>query len=269
MNYHEFYMKILNDLLQAEIINKQMRILVVCGDEPDRRALRESGFTNVVISNIDSRLKGDEFAPYEWAFQDAENLTYEDNVFDFSIVCSGLHHCASPHRALLEMYRVAQKGLLLFEPYDSLMTKLGVLFNVGQEYEHAEVYRNSCTCGGIRNTVIPNYVYRWTERDIIKTIHTFAPHGEHTFQFIHKMNIPWTQLMGRKKKLAYYAVLLAVPLLKIIEIMAPKQSTGFAAVVLKPELPRNLHPWLYMEAGEIKLNLEWLENRYGEMRWRR
>jgi ubiquinone/menaquinone biosynthesis C-methylase UbiE len=55
---------------------------------------------------------GDEFAPFSWSFQDAEQLSFEDEAFDYVFVHAGLHHCASPHRALLEMYRVARRGIM-------------------------------------------------------------------------------------------------------------------------------------------------------------
>jgi ubiquinone/menaquinone biosynthesis C-methylase UbiE len=41
--------------------------------------------------------------------QDAENLSYDDRAFDLVVVHAGLHPCYSPHRALLEMYRVARR----------------------------------------------------------------------------------------------------------------------------------------------------------------
>jgi SAM-dependent methyltransferase len=71
-----------------------------------------------------------EFAPFLWSFQDAERLTFAENEFDFCIVHSGLHHCYSPHRALLEMYRVARVGLLVFEPRDGALVRLGMRLNV-------------------------------------------------------------------------------------------------------------------------------------------
>jgi len=258
-----FYKEVVDDLLRRRILDQHMRVLVLCGGEPDKEVLVGSGFSSVVISNLDTRMKGTEYAPFEWSYQDAEHLSFEDDSFDFSMVHEGLHHCYSPHRALLEMYRVAKKGILLFEPYDNLLTQLGVLLKFGQEYEDAAVFYNDCVYGGVKNSSIPNYVYRWTEKEIVKTIHSFAPCGKHSFQFIHKMCVPWTQLKGRKNKLFFLMVLLSLPILKAIGIAFPKKSSNnFAALVLKPELPRDLHPWLSWRENEIKPNLLWLSNRY-------
>src|SRR5712692_9219823 len=108
-----FYMEVLKDLLWSNVLHRKMRILVLCGGQTDRDALVRCGFQDCVISNLDVRTTGREFHPLEWSLQDAENLSFEDNSFDFYIVHSGLHHCYSPHRALLEMYCVSRKGLLL------------------------------------------------------------------------------------------------------------------------------------------------------------
>ena len=55
----------------------------------------------MTISNVDE--SGDVYAPYAWSRQDAEALDLPDGSFDLAAVSAGLHHCASPHRALLEM----------------------------------------------------------------------------------------------------------------------------------------------------------------------
>jgi SAM-dependent methyltransferase len=206
--------------------------------------------------------KAQELAPFGWSYQDAERLTFEDESFDFCIVHSGLHHCYSPHRALLEMYRVARKGLLLFEPYDNLTTRFGVRLNIGQEYEHAGVFCNDCHHGGAGNSSIPNFIYRWTEQEIIKTVNCYAPHARHEIRFIHKMRIPWTQLRRRRNKTMYYIVRLAQPALTLLEFLFPKQGNNFAALILKPELPQALHPWLRHDGQDIRLDEKWLAARY-------
>lgn len=258
----EFYREEVNRLLRVGVLDSKMSVLVLCGGRTDRTVLLESGFEHVTISNVDSRPEPAEFAPYEWSYQDVERLTFPDDSFDFCIVHSGLHHCHSPHRALLEMYRVARRGLLLFEPYDNVLTRLGVRLNIGQEYEHAAVYLNGCEYGGVGNGPIPNFIYRWTEREIIKTINSYAPHVRHDIRFVHKLRLPWTQLRRRRNKSFYYAVRLALPVLKLMDVCFPKQGNGFAALVLKPELPQALHPWVREEDGDVRLNPEWITNRY-------
>jgi ubiquinone/menaquinone biosynthesis C-methylase UbiE len=259
----DFYAEVIGQLLQTGVLAPPMRVLVLCGGKTDIEVLKNHGFQNVVISNVDPRLTTTDFAPFAWCFQDAERLTFADESFDFCVVHSGLHHCHSPHRALLEMYRVARKGLLLFEPYDNLVTRLGVKLNIGQEYEHAAVFTNELEYGGVSNSFMPNYIYRWTEREILKTINCYAPHARHEIRFIHKMRIPWTQLRSRRNKTLYRAIRLGRPALSVVGTCFPKQSNNFAALVLKPQLPRALHPWLRQEGDAIRLNEQWLTTRYG------
>jgi ubiquinone/menaquinone biosynthesis C-methylase UbiE len=260
----EFYREVISQLVRSGVLRTDMEILVICGGHTDRAVLQEAGFERVVISNVDPRPSEMEFAPFGWNYQDAERLAFDDGSFDICLVHSGLHHCHSPHRALLEMYRVARRGLILFEPYDNLLTHLGVRLNIGQEYEHAAVYFNEGKYGGVGNGPIPNYVYRWTEQEIVKAIQCYAPHARHDIRFIHKMRIPWTQLRHRRNKAFYYTVRFAQPLLKLLEFAFPKQSNNFAAVVLKPDLPLDLHPWLRQDGETIRLNDEWLAARYGQ-----
>jgi len=259
----DFYREVVERLLRDRVLDLDMRVLVLCGGKTDQAVLQQCGLRNVVISNVAESAEG-AFAPYEWSHQDAEQLTYPDESFDFCIVHSGLHHCRSPHRALVEMYRVARKGLLLFEPYDNLVTRIGVKLKIGQEYEHASVYFNHGDHGGVNNSPIPNYVYRFTEHEIIKTIQAYAPYAKHDIRFIHAMRIPWGQLRARRNKTLYRLVWIGRPALKLIEACFPKQTNNFAAVVLKPRLPESLHPWLRQDGGEIVPNEAWMAAQYGK-----
>jgi SAM-dependent methyltransferase len=258
----DFYAEVIGRLLRTGLLTAQMRILVICGGKVDKTVLQEHGLQDVVISNVDQRSGTESFAPYAFCHQDAEGLTFDDESFDFCIVHSGLHHCYSPHRALLEMYRVARKGILLFEPYDNMTTRLGVRLNIGQEYEHSAVFYNGGDHGGVANGSIPNYIYRWTEKEIVKTIHCNAPHARHEIRFMYRMRIPWAQLRVRRSKALYSIVRLAQPALKFIELCFPRQSNNFAALVLKPQLPLALHPWLDQDGEAIRLNGQWLAARY-------
>jgi len=259
----DFYRDTLLWLLKKGVLAREIRILVVCGSTADREVFHDLGFSNVTISNLDERLKGDEFAPYEWSFQDAEKLTYRDAEFDFCIAHNGLHHCYSPHRALLEMYRVAKSGLLIFEPRDTLVTGIGVRLNFGQEYEVAAVADNELRFGGVRNTFLPNYVYRWTEREIEKTIASFAPWGKHRFIFRYALRVPWRRLRIMKSRIFLFAVQTFLPVLRIFFALFPKQSNCFAFVILKPQIPKDLYPWLKFENSHIVLDEEYMHLRYG------
>jgi ubiquinone/menaquinone biosynthesis C-methylase UbiE len=253
---HELYDETLQKLMANGILRPDMSILVCCGGAADRDALRRQGFGNVLITNIRS-LNENEFAPYGFSEQDAEQLTLPDDSFDFCAVQSGLHHCRSPHQALLEMYRVAKKGVLLLEPGDTLISRLGARLGFGQEYEHHAVTPQG---GGVANTPIPNYVYRWTRNEIRKTISSFAPHARHRFLFFDRLDVHWGSCRRKKCRWYYYIMLAGYPLLKALNLCFPRlTSNSFGAVILKPTLPADLHPWLSDDKGKVIVNTECLD----------
>jgi SAM-dependent methyltransferase len=260
---HDFYADVLDTAVRAGLLATDMRVLVVCGGGTDIAALKRRGFSDVVVSNVGLTGPPRDIGAYQWAQQDVENLTYKDDSFDACIVHSGLHHCHSPQRALLEMYRVATRAVLLFEPYDNVITRLGVRWGFGQEYEHASVHFNHVRHGGVGNSAVPNFVYRFTEREIVKTVHSYAPYAKHDVRFFYRMRIPWAQLSRRRNRAFYYAVRAARPVLGMIGTLAPRQSNNFAALIRKPDLPGDLHPWLRYDDMGIHLDERWVRSRYG------
>jgi ubiquinone/menaquinone biosynthesis C-methylase UbiE len=261
----DFYDDVLNELVQKGILAHDMNVLVVCGGSTDKTVLERCGFRNVTMSNLGIRPAGNDLGSFRWSAQDAERLTFDDESFDFAIVHSGLHHCHSPHRALLEMYRVVKHGVLLFEPYDNLLTRIGVSLGIGQEYEHGGVagdLNSNGHRGGVADTTVPNYVYRFTEREIIKAIHTYAPYAAHDIRFFHRMRVPWGQLRRRRNRGYYLAMRAAQPLLRLVELVAPSLCNNFAAVIRKPDLTRTLHPWLRRNGDQVELDSDWLAAKY-------
>jgi SAM-dependent methyltransferase len=257
-----FYPDTLRHLMHEGVLSSDMRLLVACAGKYDRDVLYELGFKNVTISNLDVRLKGDEFEPFNWSYQDVEHLTFEDAAFDFAIVHNGLHHCFSPHRGLLELYRVAKRGVLAFEPRDTLLVRLGIRLNFGQQYEVAAVSHHGLEYGGVGNTGIPNFIYRWTEEEFEKTITCYAPFGKHRFIYQYAMRINWSRLSSMRNRLFAMAVRLGMPVFKLVFTVFPKQANGFAFAVEKPRIPAELHPWLQLQNGEIAVNDAWIEARY-------
>jgi SAM-dependent methyltransferase len=260
----DFYAETVSGLLQAGLLDRSMRVLVCCGGTLDKDVLWKLGFSDVTISNLDQRLKGDEFKPYQWSFQDVEHLSFSGDEFDFAIVHNGLHHCYSPHRGLIELYRVARRGVLVFEPRDTALVRLGQRLNFGQTYEVAAVSHNGLDAGGVGNSGVPNYIYRWTEREVEKTILSYAPYADPHFYYRYALRVPWSRLTTLRNPLFLSAVVAGLPILKLLFRMFPRQANGFAFAVMKPDLPRDLHPWLRMdyEHFEIRVRDEWMHSRY-------
>lgn len=57
-----------------------------------------------------------------YKIENAENLTFENNTFDFTLVKEAYHHFPRPIIALYEMLRVSKKGIILIEPNDQNCT---------------------------------------------------------------------------------------------------------------------------------------------------
>ena len=259
----DFYEEVVAEALRSALVRTDMRVLVACGGGTDIAVLRKYGFTDVTVSNVGAPPSPATLGGYPFAGEDVERLSFADGSFDLCIVHSGLHHCHSPQRALVEMYRVARHAVLLFEPYDNVLTRLGVRWRFGQEYEHASVYCNHAHHGGVGNTTVRNFIYRFTEREIVKTINSFAPYARHEIQFFHRMRIPWTQLRRRRNRAFYYAVRAAQPALRLVETVAPRQGNNFAALIRKPRLPDELHPWLRHDGAAVRLDESWVRREYG------
>ena len=247
-----FYVEVLRSALDRGDLHPSDSLLVVCGGPKDEASLREAGFTNFTVSNI----SGDSAI-------DVENLAYPDKAFDAVIVHSGLHHCASPHRGLLEMHRVAKRCVILFEPADSLATRIGQKLGVGQTYEFAAVADNGLRCAGWRNTPVPNWVYRFTASEIRQTICCAAPFGPHKFHFHYRTRIPWTQLKMRKNKLPLLMATVAAPFLRILDAIGPVFSNNIAAVVVKPRLPEQAFPWLEPQGDHFVARRDWFARKFG------
>ncbi len=171
-----FYIKMINNI----IFNKNAKILVAGATKYDADIFKESGFLNVTISNLD---QNGNYTPYKHSSQDLRNLNLDSQSYDYVVANACIHHTSKPHNAILEMYRVARKGIIVIEGNDSFFIKLTNYFNLSQEYEHSAISNkdNSSDKGGVDNTNIPNFVYRWTKREIYKLISSYEP------QYIHKI----------------------------------------------------------------------------------
>ncbi|MEZ5300564.1 MAG: methyltransferase domain-containing protein [Verrucomicrobiales bacterium] len=106
------------------------------------------------------------YSPYCWEFQDAEKVTSPDGSFDFVGVHSGLHHCYSPAGAAGEMRRLARKGIFLFEPHDTAFVRLALASALVRSTNTPQFFGNNLTHGGVANTALPNFVYRFTRREL-------------------------------------------------------------------------------------------------------
>ena len=260
----DFYAAVLSELLADSTLSRGSRILVVCGGDRDHEILSSLAFDQVTICNLDARLQHDgaeRFAPYRWSYEDAEALSYEDASFDFVIVHSGLHHLRCPLKGLTEMYRVAARGLLGFEPNRSLFTALGVKLGFGQEYETSAVFHNDCEFGGVANSPVPNFVFRFSKADVVRAIQSYAPVARHRYRFWYATRIPG-RLYRMKRRSLGILIELTRGLLVFLGKTLPLFANNVAFFVAKPDLPADLFPWLTVEDGAIVPDVGYLAQIY-------
>lgn len=235
----EFYTRVLTQLLKEGALARDDSILVICGGATDIAALRGLGFTNVTISSLDER-NVEKIRPYTWTCQDAERLSFPDRSFDWTMVHAGLHHCMSPHKALIEMYRVARKGSVVIEARDSALIRVAAAWGFTVHYELEAVVMNNWTQGGVQNGPIPNFIYRWTEREVRKTIESAYPQKVHDIRYFYAMRDPFQRLAmsGFAKRTLAVGLWVAA---RVMHFLFPKQCNSFCFVIRDTG---KLKPWM-------------------------
>ncbi len=63
----------------------------------------------------------------DFSQQNAENLNFEDNSFDYLLIKESFHHFPRPWLALHEAFRVCKKGVILIEPNDESSLFLDII----------------------------------------------------------------------------------------------------------------------------------------------
>jgi hypothetical protein len=158
------------------------------------------------------------------------------------------------------MYRVARRGLLVFEPQDTLLTRLGVRLGVGQRYELAAVADNDLRWGGVQNTDVPNFVYRWTERDIRKTLAAFDPTGHPRVRCVYDFRVPGAAAAATRSRAARAVAQVAVPLVRRFLRLAPSQANAIGMIIDKVDPDHDLHPWLRADDSGIRADESWFRD---------
>lgn len=249
-------------VIREWIPDTSARVLVCGGGSLDHTVFVRLGYRNVTISNLDNRMGGDAFAPLAWAEADAGRLPFPDDSFDYCVIHAAVHHVSSPHSVLTEMYRVSRGCLIAFESRDSWMMRRLENWEVTQVYEHSAVHFNDGRYGGVNNTEIPNFVYRWTEREVQKTISAYAPHVVNGFEFRYGTAFPVIPSTERRGRMKYLLLQAARPLFRVFTLMFPRQQNQFAFLVRKGRVPADLHPWLCQKDGQVRFNTDWGRQRY-------
>jgi hypothetical protein len=112
----------------------------------------------------------------------------------------------------------------------------------------------------VRYSHIPNFVYRWTENEVIKTVNTFLPAHTHEFHFHYGMSIPTDRLAMSPSAVKRAIGRLATALVPIFDKFLPKQTNNFGFAVVKN---RQLQDWLIADAsGQMAFSEEYARRHF-------
>ena len=208
------------------IQNKNSKILVLGAGSLDKRVFNNLNFKNVTFTNLENtNEKG------LVMFENIHNIKFEDNQYDYCIAHACIHHSSKPHLAILEMYRVSSKGALIIEARDSLLSRLACKLRLTEEYELSAVKKNKIS-GGVDNSSIPNFVYRWTEREIVKLLNSYKPEIKHKIYFNYGHQIKFTN----SKLIIFF--------FKIFFFIFRKQQNLFSVYINKDKLNTEFNSWI-------------------------
>lgn len=109
---------LLNYLEFIEFLPKEAKILEICaGTGREGLIVRSLGYHNVVISDISPSglIAAKKYSNAKDSFFvfDAENIPFEDNMFDAVFISAALHHLPNPEKGISEMKRCVKPGGLI------------------------------------------------------------------------------------------------------------------------------------------------------------
>lgn len=255
MTVFDFYLKSISSIP----FEPTDQILVVCGGELDKKILQTAGLKNVTITNLSEHDAANNYSNYRWEKQDAEYLNYQNKSFDWTIVHAGLHHCMSPHKAICEMLRVSRKGIVCIESRDSIILRILKSAGFVSSYEIEAVFLTNGKYGGLRGGEIPNYVYRWTEAEVKKTVRSAEPHYLHDFKFLYDWRIP-TRRFSSSRNIFKKCLSVIGPLFEpVLKLVLKRQGNCFAFIITNTG---KLQPWIKAKSDSFMLDMDYAGRLY-------
>jgi SAM-dependent methyltransferase len=248
-------LRVMERNLEVSGVDRTLPVLVVGGGPEDLEILTACGFKHIVMSNLAG--KGMNL--------DAEHINLPDNSYSSVFAHAVLHHCRSPQKALGEMVRVSEKHVFFMEPNDCRALRALVRLGFSFPYEIGGVANNGYT-GGLRNGTIPNYIYRWTEREVVKSVLTYNPERQFEIraQSYWDFYVNEADLLARKEtKLAalasqfgvrhFIAFLRFAQMLLSVSPLLRSQGNKFFCVISKGDL----QPWIEVREAQYCLRTDW------------
>jgi SAM-dependent methyltransferase len=263
--------KVLRNCMHSMQIGLLSDVLVIGGSAEDGRLLYKVGFTRVTLSNLldprPSEQADLDDAEMRTVRLDAEAMELADNSYDLVLAHEVLHHCRSPHKALLEMLRVSRRHVILLEPNNSVTMQALLRLRFSFPYELPAVIASGFQTGGVRDSNIPNYIYRWNATDMYQTAASYLAESEFNIytQAYWDFNVDEAELQRRSEtrigsltKIVGPRVFLAsLHVFQAVVNQIPwlaKQGNKFFGCIQK----RNeLKPWLIRRGDKIWFNADY------------
>lgn len=257
--------RVFDTWLRQHQVDRSSDVLILGASVEDGRSFRQAGFANVTLSQISSSEETAPGASPEVTSLDAEDLALPDGCCDVVFVHEVLHHCRSPHRGLCEMMRVSRRHVAVMEPHDSATMRLLTRLKFSSPFELPAVIDNDYVRGGVRDTCVPNYLYRWSERDVRKSVSSFLPEYEVSVFCFPYWDFNITEAMLELRTEArlsmLYRILGKTNFLRLLRLMQAvlnripllrSQGNKFFFAIRRDE---TLRPWLERRDGEVAFRL--------------
>ena len=257
-------------------IDTNEKLLVIGGSWQDVELLIGAGFKDITLSNFQLELDEDAHSNLSVKVKrlaiDVEQVDLPDGSFDYVFAHEVLHHCRSPHRALCEMLRVARKHVVVLEPNDSFSMRVLTWAGFSFAHEIFSVVYHGYESGGVRDSCIPNFIYRWSAHELRKTVSSYLAEYEflvHAYSYW-DFNVDEKQLSMRKETRihaitsvtgakTFLAVLRAFQIVfNGIPILRRQGNKFFCCI----EKTGDLRPWLTFEGDKIRFKLRYLPEGY-------
>lgn len=264
----------LRNCVAAIHIDVGQHVLIVGGSYRDAHSLYRVGFRRMTLSNVEPLVDVENEpmpdADIRLLYADLDKLPVGDGTYDLVLAHEVLHHCRSPHAALVEMLRVSNQHVVVMEPNDSWVMRSLTRVNLSAPYELPAVIYNDYKKGGVNNTDIPNYIYRWNRRTIYQTAAACLPECEFGL-YLHRywdFNVT-TEELDRRRETRIGAITkifgtgLFIGLLHGFQVIANSlpwiagQGNKFFACISKGDA---LKPWIVNRDGVFQFNREYRKN---------